>query len=464
MVKGLEDLVPPGLLDRARTAASLVDGVSRVRILCHYDPDGTTSAAILARALLRRSKRIHATMAHALDRETADRVKAEPNELVVVSDMGSAQLDLLEAFSCPVIVLDHHKPLRDSERVAHVNPHFFGIDGAREMCGATISWLFTLALDEANWDLAGLAAAGAIGDKQNIGGFSGANAALFGEAVERKVLVPERRLALRDRPLAQALAISISPYFRGIGGRPEAAEVFLRAVGIDPAAALRQLDATQRRRLSSVLATRLLEQGAAPEALDVLVEDRYWIEPDQMYAQDLEAYVNGCDRLEQMGLGMAVCLGDREALHKAEVLLDEYTAKVLSYLKILETESLFTKKHIQFFYCEEPSLAGSVAGAGIHFYFDQSRPVLGLSVMEGHTKVSARGTRTQIAQGVDLAVALRDAADAVEGDGGGHDIASGATIPKGKEEKFLGLVDDLVGRQITTPRTPLDSRSVRSRL
>ncbi len=451
MAKRLEDLAPQGLLERARRGVALVDGVSRVRVLCHYDPDGTTSAAILARALMRRGKRVHATMSHALDAGTVDRVKAEPNELLIVSDMGSAQLDLLEPLPFPVIVLDHHKPLRDSDRVVHVNPHLFGIDGAREMCGATTSWTFALTLDEANWDLAGIAAAGAIGDKQDQGGFMGANADLFAEAVDRKVLVPERRLALRDRPLGQALALSISPYFHGIGGRPDQAEAFLRAAGIDANATFRQLDPSLRRRLGSILATRLVEQGAAPEALNVLVEDRYWIEPDQMYAQDLEAYVNSCDRLEQMGLGMAVCLGDRDALGRAEALLDQYTDRVLGHLRTLETAGLFTKKHVQFFYCEEASLAGSVAGAGIQFYFDQSRPVFGLSVMERQTKISARGTRTQIAQGVDLAAACRDAATSVDGDGGGHNIAAGATIPKGKEERFLTLVDDVVGRQTSAP-------------
>ncbi len=452
MAKVLADLAPQGLLERARRAARLVDHAARVRSHCHSDPDGTTAAAILARALLRRGKRVHATMAHALDAATVERVKSEPNELLVVSDMGSAQLDLLEPLPYPVIVLDHHKPLRDSERVVHVNPHLFEIDGAREMCGATTSWLFTLVLDEANWDLAGLAAAGAIGDKQDMGGFRGVNAVLFAEAVDRKILIPERRLALRDRPLAQALSLSISPYFRGIGGRPEVAEEFLRSVGIDPGATLRSLDPNQRRHLTSVLATRLVEQGSAPEAEEVLVEDRYWIEPDQMYAQDLEAYVNSCDRLEQMGLGMAVCLGDRDALAKAETLLDHFTNRVLEHLRALETDGLYAKKHVQFFYCEEPSLAGSVAGAGIQFYFDQSRPVFGLSVMERQTKISARGTRSQIASGVDLAAACREAAGELDGDGGGHNIASGATIPKGKEEKFLALVDDIVGRQrVATP-------------
>src|SRR5216684_6295397 len=104
MVQGLEDLAPEGLLDRVRRAAGLTDDVARVRIFCHYDPDGTTSASILTRALMRRGKRIHATMAHALDRSSAARLNEEANELLIVGDMGSAQLDLLEGLTYPVIV------------------------------------------------------------------------------------------------------------------------------------------------------------------------------------------------------------------------------------------------------------------------------------------------------------------------------------------------------------------------
>ncbi len=447
MAARLEDLAPRGLVERARRAATLVDSVSRARLLCHYDPDGTTSAAILARALLRRGKRFHATMSHALSRATLEALHGEQNELLIVSDMGSGQLDMIERLPGPTIVLDHHKPLRDSDAVVHVNPHLFDIDGAREMCGATTTWLLALAMDEANWDLAGIAMAGAIGDKQDVGGFVGVNAALFQEAVSRKILVLERQLALREMPLGQAVAASLTPYFRGLGGRPAEAEAFLRSAGVDPTRTPRELDEAARRTLGSALATRLLEQGTAPEALDSLVKDRYWSEPDRIHAEELEAYVNGCDRLGQEGLGMALCLGDRDALTRADALREQYTSRVLGYLAALETEGLYAKKHVQFFYCEEPTLAGSVAGIGMQFLFDQSKPVLALSVTDGLTKVSARGTRAQVAAGLDLAEALRSAADGVGGHGGGHNIASGATIPKGKEERFVVLVDEALGRR-----------------
>src|SRR2546428_837419 len=351
------------------------------------------------------------------------------NNLPMVTVRAWGQLDPREGLPYPVVVLTHHKPIRDSETIVHINPHLDGVDGAREMCGATTTWLFTLIVDERNWDLAGPALAGAIGDKQAVGGFLGVNAALFAEAVDRKVVAPERRLALRDLPLGRALAVSTDPYFRGLSGRPDAAAAFLQAAGFDPEATVRQLDTTGRRKLASVLAVRLVEQGATPEALDVLVADRFWIEPDQMYAQDLEAYVNSCDRLEQEGLGMAVCLGDREATAKAEKLLEEYTAKVLGYLVSLESAGLFPKKHIQFFYCDDASLAAVVAGTVMQFFFDSSRPTLGLSVLDGVTKVSARGSRAHIASGIDLAVALREAASEVSGNGGGPKPAPPAPVP-----------------------------------
>lgn len=49
---------------------------------------------------------------------------------------------------------------------------------------------------------------------------------------------------------------------------------------------------------------------------------------------------------------------------------------------------------------------------------------------------------------LDLAEALRKGDDEVGGRGGGHPVASGATIPKEGLEKFLSLVDGMVADQL----------------
>ena len=63
-------------------------------------------------------------------------------------------------------------------------------------------------------------------------------------------------------------------------------------------------------------------------------------------------------------------------------------------------------------------------------------------------KISGRGTSRLIDRGLDLASVLSEAASSLDGRGGGHNIAAGATIPLEKDEEFLEKVDELVGKQI----------------
>jgi nanoRNase/pAp phosphatase (c-di-AMP/oligoRNAs hydrolase) len=53
-----------------------------------------------------------------------------------------------------------------------------------------------------------------------------------------------------------------------------------------------------------------------------------------------------------------------------------------------------------------------------------------------------------VASGLDLAEVLRIASESVGGRGGGHNIASGAAIPKGAADAFISTADSLVGAQL----------------
>ncbi len=68
---------------------------------------------------------------------------------------------------------------------------------------------------------------------------------------------------------------------------------------------------------------------------------------------------------------------------------------------------------------------------------------------KGKIKISARGTRKLLQKGLDLSVAMSEAAKNVGGIGGGHDIASGAAIPVGTESKFLKDVDSVITEQLS---------------
>ena len=46
--------------------------------------------------------------------------------------------------------------------------------------------------------------------------------------------------------------------------------------------------------------------------------------------------------------------------------------------------------------------------------------------------------------GLNLATVLRAACEQVGGSGGGHDVAAGGIIPKGKEKEFIELVNRIL--------------------
>jgi single-stranded-DNA-specific exonuclease len=53
-----------------------------------------------------------------------------------------------------------------------------------------------------------------------------------------------------------------------------------------------------------------------------------------------------------------------------------------------------------------------------------------------------------VSEGLDLSVVMKEASQKAGGDGGGHDVAAGATIPAGTEETFIEHADRIVGEQL----------------
>ena len=133
-----EEVLPKPLFLRLSQAAEELSKHPEVRVLTHYDADGLSAAGILANVLVRANKRFHLTMVKSLEEKTIAEV-AEGAKCLILADMGSSSLPALEATGASVIVLDHHAPIGDSDKIIHVNPHLFGIDGMTSGCaGASV--------------------------------------------------------------------------------------------------------------------------------------------------------------------------------------------------------------------------------------------------------------------------------------------------------------------------------------
>ncbi len=118
-------------------------------------------------------------------------------------------------------VIDHHAPAAAGDGPV-LNPHLAGLDGERVLSTAALAYMVANRLADCR-DLAGLAAAGVIGDGQ---AFEAENAELLNEGIANGVLEVERGLALPGRSIAEQARARDRPVpprdLRGRGPGPRA--------------------------------------------------------------------------------------------------------------------------------------------------------------------------------------------------------------------------------------------------
>ncbi len=421
-----------------------------VRIISHYDPDGISAAAIGSHMVKRLGLKFHTTLTKQLDDAKIKEIRESTPEdqLIIFSDMGSAKISQLDEFPHKIMVVDHHQPEKEGENIIHLNPHFFNIDGSREASGSSFYLALAITVDEANWDLAGLALAGACGDRQGLGGYKGYNEDLVQAAAGREIMKMETVPNLKAKTIYDSLIEWPEPYFKGITGRKREASRFLRWLGLNKESLLSDLDDEKKRFLTSACALRLLRQGATPDAVGDLIITRYWLYDWGLYADELSALLNSCARQGDYGIGLALALGDSEAREKAIQHSKKHREYIITNLRELEANPPEKMNNLQYFMAQETAYAGVLAGLGTLYFFDTSKATFGMSDKAGKLSISARAPRSMVNAGVNLGIACRDASNAVEGTGGGHDIASGATIPTKNKKKFLKELDRIIEEQL----------------
>jgi RecJ-like exonuclease len=173
-----------------------------------------------------------------------------------------------------------------------------------------------------------------------------------------------------------------------------------------------------------------------------------------MSADAFAGLLNACGRSNHEGVGLSLCLGDGGAMDKARQLRQEYVDEVQVSLAKVVAAGVTKAQNIQYFYNDNIGLSGILSGVTMQYFGDRDKATLALASTENELKVSSRGTFELIEKGVDLAAALRESAQKVGGVGGGHRIASGATVPLGRDKEFLELVDKMVGEQKALKKDP----------
>lgn len=422
-------------LDKAaESIARAVLHCESMRVISHNDADGITSAALICMALRRAGIPFQATLLNRLD----ESVLAGLDRPVVFCDMGSGKPEIISRVKEDCFVLDHHRPMGNMECM-HLNPHLFGIDGAFELSAAGTVYSVVRHMGE-NSDLAGLALVGAMGDRQAM---IGANRSILDEAVSSGAVEVRAGLKMaQDGPVEEVFASSIEPLLDYVGDRDAAAR-FLQELRVS--GHVEGLEKDDLARLCTAITLKLLMQGsfAADSIVGEVIRLRHEVVENSL---EMVQLLNACGNRDVPGLGLQICLRDESALPEARRMAAEYKDHILREIVLLREKSR-AMKSIRYLKMENGEAGAIVSGLGIRYLYTDL-PLITLNHKDDMVKISARGNKPLISQGLDLSVALRKAAGAVGGAGGGHTIASGASIPPGSEDRFLALLDEMVGEQL----------------
>jgi single-stranded-DNA-specific exonuclease len=428
------------LVALAEKAAKALNNYSFVRVISHNDADGITAGGIISNALLRSNIIFRTTIVSSFNQDVVDSIESYgEGGAVVFCDMGSGQPELVEQIKDDVFIFDHHQVVGDNSAQVHVNPQAVGIDGATLLSASGTAYFVARAMGD-NVDLAGLALTGAVGDKQRM---DGPNLEILQEARNAGVISVRKGLRIPDGPVDEVLLTLLEPYL-DIAGDREATDRLLAELGVS--GNIQDMGAEDTRKLASAMALKIA--GKAEPAVtqsivgDVLILDKEVV--SNIYS--LEWMLNCCGKMDQQALGLALCMRDASVVDEAARISSKYQHTVVEQVKAGE-KLIREMDHIRYVALEDASGTGIIAGTMIR-YVCPDKPFITLNIVKDIVKVSARGTRRLVNKGLDLGVAMREAAAGVGGQGGGHNVASGASIPPQAIDEFLAAVDRIVGGQL----------------
>ena len=455
-----------------KKAASTIISANDVTVVTHIDADGITSGAIASITLKRLGIEHRVVFEKKIAEETIININEYPSDVVWICDLGSAYLS--EFKRSGIVITDHHMPdinwrkkqtfIDDFYDIDHLNPQTYGASGSYEVCGAGMTYLLSKTVDPKNKDLAFLAVIGAVGDLQDNreSKLISYNRIILEDAIEENDVLIETDLRFFgrcNRNLIQFLQYNNDPFIPGISDDGAGCQKFYSDLNIP---------LKNKGELRKWNDLDVLEKDAVTESLLSMVEDPeistrlfgevYTLPRFSAYeglsdSKEFATVLNSCGRYDDAETGLRICMGDMSALKDADRNRSDHRKNISIALNhIKENHLLRERRFIQYFNAG-PEIRETVLGivAGILLNSGEAKrdlPMFAFADADDGTKVSARATRSMTDRGLDLSMIMKIASEMTGGYGGGHKVAAGATIPKGKEEDFLNIAEDLVSSQI----------------
>ena len=435
-----------------------------ISVTTHIDCDGLASGSIITKALIRAGAKCTVRTSKEFSKNTIESFKTDSRDFHIVTDLGNGFANELDkTLEDNWIILDHHQISNeelDNENV--INSWKYGIDGGVEICSGGMAFLASMALDEKNSDLSAVAVVSALGDRQDQGekkSFTGKNFEIANIAKDIGLMDIDLDLLLvgrETRPLPEALAFTSQPFIEGLTWNRDACLSLLNSSGINLKEGGRwrvpaELNEEEKKQVIESI-TEFASGKNSTEIMTELIGYTYTFprEDSRSFLRDgreFSTMLNSCGRINHSGVGMAVCMGDRnQILMEAETILTDYRKMIREYMNILSNERWRVSESETCVLVNgediiPETMTGTISSLMAGAPKNSGKIVILRTNGEENTiKFSSRkafGCKSTI----NLNELMRNGAEKFDGIGGGHNSAAGAKITKDKLDEFLNYLE-----------------------
>lgn len=436
-----------------------IDKERTIRVVSHIDCDGICSAAILVNLLNKFNMKYSLSIYPQLNKNIIAELNHENYDYYIFTDFGSGQINsIAETFSGKkILILDHHELPTEKkfENIIQINPHFFGIDGGKEIAGSGVVYFFSAAITEDAKKFAHLAVIGAIGDVQENDGFHNLNAEILKVAEEQGTIEVKKGFkffGLQTRPVYKVLEYSSDPYIPDISGSESGAIQFLQQLGINPKKGndWKKMSDLTDDEMKKLAAGIIMKRHSQENPEDIF--GNIYLLPNEEEgtlkdAKEFSTLLNACGRLNKASLGIGACLNDPRIKKKALDLMVTYKRELVKAIKWYKDNNNSNKiirgKRYMIINAETnvlPTIIGTLASIiSKSNDFNEKMYIMALAQNDNNTsKVSLRfASPNGKYQDVDLRSIVAKIVNKVGGEAGGHMMAAGAIIGTELEQSFI---------------------------
>jgi RecJ-like exonuclease len=258
------------------------------------------------------------------------------------------------------------------------------------------------------------------------------------------------------RPLPDSLAFTSQPFIEGLTWNRDACLSLINSAGINLKDGQRwrvpaELSEDEKRALVEKISEHARSKDAT-EIMQELIGYTYSFPREDKRSflrdgRDFATMLNSCGRISKAGVGIGICMGDRnKMLQEGEGILSEYRKMIRSYMNVLSNERWRISNSENCVMVNAEGLVPETMTGTISSLIAGSPKNSGKIVIlrtdgdEDTIKFSSRksfGCKSN----VNLSKLMRTGAEKFDGVGGGHDAAAGARITKDKLDGFLDYLE-----------------------